>query len=336
MTRCRALAQGFLDRGWRILFATTETSHDILDHIRKDGCETRVMLSNRNLQEEITWLVPLLKEMHPTVLVLDGYDFDDTYQQLVKPWTRCLLCLDDVPKRRFACDVLLNQNIGVSKRDYEGLVCPETRVVFGSRYALLRKEYQAYAGYYQVRARPKRVLVTLGGADKQNHTPDIVRECARLPEIEIDVVFGPMYQFEHKLGGTSTRIHLHEGLDSLLELACQADLAVTAGGSTVWELACLGIPMVVVGTAENQGAVLKGLIEHRAAVVLGPIEKVSSHDIAREVGLTLSNPSRLQEISRAATGLVDGKGVARMVAMVEEVSGQSEYRGRVSLGAVQI
>ena len=38
-----------------------------------------------------------------------------------------------------------------------------------------------------------------------------------------------------------------------------AELAITAAGSTCWELACLGVPAVTIVTAENQRGIAASL-----------------------------------------------------------------------------
>jgi len=273
------------------------------------------------------------------VLFLDGYDFGLEYQREVRPWVRCLVCLDDVPGRRFECDVVLNQNLGVAVQDYESLVSSGTTLLLGPRYSLLSGSYQKHAVEYRVPQRPVRILVTLGGADRADHTALVLSELATLPGIEIDVVLGPLYPHPDPVGRseglTADKIRAHRGLDCLLDLARRADLAVTAGGSTVWGLACMGMPMVVLGTAENQEAVLRGLRAEGAALVLGQVESLASGGIAAAVRSLLEAPSRLQVLSRAASHLVDGRGVERVIEVIEGIVARSMSLPATSAGLVK-
>lgn len=336
LMRCRALACEWIARGGEATFVTTGTPPGLLDWIRREGCAIRIGPSDRSHREEPNWLVPLLQEEKPAVLVLDGYDFDLEYQQVVKPWINCLVCLDDVPGRRVACDVLLNQNLGVTAEEYEPLIPHGTTLLLGPRYALLRPEVKEHAGSYRQSAKPRRVLVTLGGADPADHTARVLKELAGTPDLELDVVLGALYPHadpKDRLAGIAPeRVRVHRGPDGLLELARQADLAVTAGGSTVWELACLGIPMVVIGTAANQKAVLRGLKAEQAALVVGWIESMESGTIGRAVQSLLAAPSRLEELSKAAIRLVDGKGVERVVEVIEAICSQPWPRVGVLAG----
>lgn len=337
--RCRALAREWLAHGGRVTFVTTETPSDLLECVRRDGCDVRLGPSGLRASEEMAWLLSLLKEECPAVLIADGYGFDVDYQRRIRPWVRCLVCLDDLPGRPFECDVVLNQNLGVARRDYELLVSSGTTVLLGPRYALLREGFREHSGIYRVRARRSKVLVTLGGSDQQNYTARVLADLAGLPDLEIDVVLGPMYGHGNPLEGIKVlhpdRVRVHQGLDGLLDLARQVDLAVTAAGSTVWELACLGIPMVVIGTAENQEAVLRGLRSEKAALVLGHLESLVSGDIAKEISSLLADPSRLQGFSQTASRLVDGRGVQRVVEVVETICARSVSRAGMPAGAVR-
>jgi UDP-2,4-diacetamido-2,4,6-trideoxy-beta-L-altropyranose hydrolase len=333
--RCRALAEEWIAWGGRATFATTRTPQDLQGHLQDEGFGVRAF----NGTDELVWLASVLQEERPAVLVLDGYQFDMHYQQAVRPWVKCLVCLDDVPEGPFACDVLLNQNLGVIAEEYKSLVPDGTTVLLGPQYALLRSEFRKHAGSYRVAAKPRRVLVTLGGSDEADHTARVLGELASLAVIEMDVVLGPMYRHGNPIGRIRGldpgRIHVHRGVDCLLDLAPLADLAVTAGGSTVWELACLGIPMVVLGTAANQEAVLRGVQREQAALVLGPMQSLSPGEIAEAVRSLLAAPSRLRDISRAASRLVDGRGSERVIEVTEGILALSASRPGASTGLVK-
>lgn len=319
LMRCRALAGEWRARGGTVTFLVTSTPPEFVERVRKDGCEVVIGPSSATQREELVWLILTLRMEPQGVLVLDGYQFNADYQRAVGSLVKRLICLDDVPdgKRRFECDVLLNQNHGVRAEDYASWVLPKTTLLLGPSYALLSAHVKRHAGSYRVPAKLRRILVTLGGADPADHTARILRELAGLPDLEIDVVLGALYPHadpgSRPVGVTPRHIRVHWGLDGLLDLARQADLAVTAAGSTVWEFACLGLPMIVVGVVDNQAAILRGLRDEQAAIVLGQMEQVRPGAITEMIRTLLAAPPRLQALSQSASRLVDGQGAARVV-----------------------
>jgi spore coat polysaccharide biosynthesis predicted glycosyltransferase SpsG len=51
----------------------------------------------------------------------------------------------------------------------------------------------------------------------------------------------------------------------------RADAAISAAGSTTWELLCLGIPTAIIPVAENQRLIVKTVTAREAALVIdGP------------------------------------------------------------------
>lgn len=320
--RCRALALKGLARGWHIVFLTVQAPDDLQDRIRKDGCDLRVSSPGLSDADEMKWLVHLLENINPAVCFLDGYAFEIDYQRTVKPLVKCLVCLDDRPGRQFECDIVLNQNLGVALEDYTSLVSAGMTLLLGPRFALLAPGFLEHACSYHVRTRRTRVLVTMGGSDEFDYTSRVLTELAVLPPLVMDIVLGPLYPHSNPMerieGLYRHKVQIHRGLESLLNLARDADIAVTAGGSTVWELACLGMPMIVLGTAENQAAVLEGLRAEKAAEVLGYVDSLKPGIIAESTRLLLADSARLHELSQRASRLVDGQGVERVAKAIDD------------------
>jgi UDP-2,4-diacetamido-2,4,6-trideoxy-beta-L-altropyranose hydrolase len=110
-----------------------------------------------------------------------------------------------------------------------------------------------------------------------------------------------------------TRLHVEVEADTVAALMAAADLAVGAGGGTSWERCCLGLPTVVLETAANQRAVVRALVERRAAVFAGEPSSVSVQAVAgvlRRLALDVGSRARM---ARAAAQVCDGRGVARVL-----------------------
>ena len=121
---------------------------------------------------------PIVAELRPNWLVMDHYALDQRWQRSVlesitdsRPK---LLVIDDLADRPHAANVLLDQNAGRSAGDYRGLVPTGCDLRIGPTHALLRPEFtklreQALARR-EALSRPERLLITLGGIDKDNVT----------------------------------------------------------------------------------------------------------------------------------------------------------------------
>ena len=206
----------------------------------------------------------------PDWLVIDHYRLTLADESALRAPRRRLMVMDDLADRPRDCDLLLDPGYGRTAEDYRGLLPKAAQVIAGPRYALVRPEFaaarpQALAARPQaLAARPqalaarqgpvRRVLVSLGLTDVGGVTGKVVQ--ALLPilgEVQLDIALGSAASSLAALAAmTDSRITLHVDAPDMARLICEADLAVGAGGSSVWERACLGLPGVTVILADNQ------------------------------------------------------------------------------------
>jgi spore coat polysaccharide biosynthesis predicted glycosyltransferase SpsG len=98
----------------------------------------------------------------------------------------------------------------------------------------------------------------------------------------------------------------------MAELMEAADLSIGAGGSTLWERCCLGLPTLAVSIAENQRLLIIDAAE--AGLLYAPTNNTDVASlISRHLAALLENSALLKLISRADIQTVDGKGVIRAV-----------------------
>jgi spore coat polysaccharide biosynthesis predicted glycosyltransferase SpsG len=92
-----------------------------------------------------------------------------------------------------------------------------------------------------------------------------------------------------------------------------ADVAISAGGSTCWELAFMGLPSLVIVVADNQRGIAAGLAEEGAAVSLGWHADLAPPDIARSVRSLADDAAARRRMTARGRRLVDGCGGDRLV-----------------------
>jgi len=91
-----------------------------------------------------------------------------------------------------------------------------------------------------------------------------------------------------------------------------ADLAIGAGGSSLWERCCLGLPSIVATIATNQISIAQQAAECKAVYYMGEASMTTSTDLAQSVKLFMDNTELLRMISRNGMSLVDGNGLLKV------------------------
>jgi spore coat polysaccharide biosynthesis predicted glycosyltransferase SpsG len=161
--------------------------------------------------------------------------------------------------------------------------------------------------------------VTFGGGDPENQTILSIQALqeADLDSLEVTVVAGPSNPHFEALRSTTVDskfpIRLISNAANMPELMAGADLAISAGGSTCWELAFMGLPFLVVILAENQRAIAEGLEEVGAAVNLGWYDRITPTQIAYKLSSLAKAADVRAKLSRRGRKLVDGKGIERVL-----------------------
>ena len=316
--RCLALGQAWRDAGGRVVFLTTTTNEWLLLQLSEEGFESLVL--GRPYPAAEDWQATraiAMRQPDPWVL-LDGYHFDLDYQRRVKDSGFKLAVIDDTAALPHYCaDVLLNQNVYADDMTYS---CESyTRRLLGARYALLRREFAAYRGVRRAaRGLARRILVTMGGADPQGATLKVLaalQEIA-LPELEIRVVVGAANaQLEDIRAATTSlgcSMELIEAVPKMAEHLAWADVAIAASGTTAIELAFMGVPALLVVTAENQSPIAAKFEQLGAARDLGWVSQLSPARIRDELRDLLCSQQARATMAERGQRLVDGEGAERV------------------------
>lgn len=319
--RSFALASHWRRSTGPVLFLTRQLPMSVVAIIRNAGIEVRKIDDDLSVSEECEELAASLHRLKPAWLVFDGYQFDSAYRVRLKTTTCRTLVIDDVSSGEFLdADVILNPNTAIPMPPYR--TRPSTRLLLGPRYALLREEIVACRRPNRIAGDLKHILVTLGGgnAGELLHYIAAYVLSSRLPDdVRVTALAGHLADAAGRFG-RHPRISLLQGLDgnAVATLMNSADLAISAAGSTCWELACLGLPALLVVLAENQRMIAESLQASGFAVSLGFRDEVTA-ELLGEALERAADPEWRQRATRIGQTLVDGHGTARVTAVMNSL-----------------
>ena len=318
--RCLALAQAWQDQGGSAIFALAKTAPAIEEKLRTENCIVESVPGRIGSNEDAGCTAGLGRRHAAAWIVLDGYRFDPNYQGTIKDIGFKLLMIDDLGgSQAYFADLILNQNVHAAEAMYPNRQ-GQSRCLLGSRFALLRREFRSVPVREQ-RTEARRVLITMGGSDPGNATARVLDALRAIPErLEVKVVVGPANSSAEGLTRAlpgAHQIQIISNPDFMVDLMSWADIAVSAAGSTVWEMCRLGLPAILISIADNQEPGAEELGRKGIAVYLGPRENARSSDITNAVVEVLRSPERRTRMSRAGQRLVDGRGAERVVTALQ-------------------
>lgn len=319
--RCLALAQEWRGQGGEVVFLGRIDSDYLRRRILAEGCFlhalTAIHPAPADLIEVGSWLVE--QEGKTAWLVLDGYHFDVAYHDAIRAKGLPLLVIDDYAHLpEYHADILLNPNAYAPELTYK--IIPDALQLMGSRYLPLRREFhQAVKKQRGVVARGRRILVTMGGADPDNVSAKVLDAllATQGSDLEIKIVVGPLNSNRAALAAKLIRApftaELLEPVADMVPLMQWADLSISAAGSTCWELAALGVPMLVTVLADNQARLAASLAASGAAVNLGWSHAWQPEQLLPLVTSLLFDKERRGSMGLCGQKLVDAQGGQRLL-----------------------
>jgi len=317
--RCLALAQVWRDIGGHALFVMADATDAIRERLREEGCEIVELQAEAGSLDDAKQTVSLAKTNDAAWLVADGYHFGEEYQQVLKAAGLKVLFIDDYGHaQHYSTDFVLNQNAGAQQTLYVSRE-KSTQLLLGSRFAMLRREFAAWRGWKrEITETAHQVLVTMGGSDPENVTQRMIEAILSLPHLRATVVVGGSNPHLRELRGTvgsrNSNIQILENVANMPELMARADVAVSAAGSTSWEMAFLGLPALLLVLADNQSGVAEELSRRGVVVNLGCSSNISASVVASQLSRLASSAAVRKEMSERGSRLVDGRGAERVVA----------------------
>lgn len=310
--RCLALAQAWQDAGGQAVFACAEMPDTLVARLEREQVPVRCLDVAVAGEADIAATVALAHQLGASWLVVDGYRFTPVFLDAVRSGGPRVLAVDDMAHlERYPVDLVLNQNLSARRETYHGKLARDTELLLGPRYSLLRREFRSTVAGTRapLNGRARRVLLTFGGSDPENHTGTILqRLTTRAGGCEVCVLAGAANTHVPALRERAARspfpCEVRVNVENVAEIMAWADVAITAGGSTVWELAAMRLPALIGAISEDQrviGPALRRIGSFRAWTIEGLLER----DLNVEMERLLAAPSDF--------GGLDALGATRVV-----------------------
>jgi UDP-2,4-diacetamido-2,4,6-trideoxy-beta-L-altropyranose hydrolase len=325
--RCLALAEAWQDSGGIVRFILADSSPSLEQRLLSESIEISHIVSSPGSIEDSAETILIARHYNIDWLVLDGYHFNSDYQKRIKESGQNLLVVDDYGHAdHYSADIILNQNHYAEGSLYKS-VEPYTQMLLGTDYVLLRKEFLKWSGTRRIiPTTARKVLVTLGGSDPDNVTLSVITALKqiRINNLEAVIVAGGINQNSGILLenlADQKGFTLKTNVRDMPALMAWADIAVSAGGSTCWEMLFMGLPNIIIIIAENQRLIAEDLQCSGLARNLGHYNKCTGEHLF----YTLDNAMRVRPTKNTeyivGSGIVDGNGGKRVITAMMKTDG---------------
>lgn len=245
------------------------------------------------------------------LILVDSYLADSQNLERLRRTSRQIAYLDDDLRIDYPPGVIINGTIGAEKLPYPK--DHEHRYLLGIDYVPLRKEFWDVSPGVS-RQDVENVLLIFGAQDVRDMAGKTLRSLMKaFPQHTYHVVRPPSsHGADDECDSPGVIFYRNLSAREILQLMLKCDLAVSAAGQTIYELARVGLPTIMVGVAENQRYNIQGWIE---AGFLQTELWWDDADLFEELACQIRNKTALQRGSRT---LCDGQGARRIVKYLSE------------------
>lgn len=334
--RCLTLADSLKAQGAECFFICREHSGNLINHIETRGYKVYVLCCTNEPPVDSgglahsEWLcstqerdahdcISFLESRTVDWLVVDHYALDSSWERLLKVYCKKLMVIDDLADRGHVCDLLVDQNLGRTPSDYDGLVPTKCKIFAGAQYSLLRPEFEALRNYSLQRrgiSSPKKILITMGGVDQFNVTGQVLKalkQCSFPSDTSITVVMGATAPWIDQVKMLALEMpwvtEVLVGISDMAQKMADSDLAIGAAGSTSWERCCLGLPTLMVVLADNQISIANELSKFGAAFILSsPDEPDFVTSLKMHTSALLNDGLAFRAMQLSASAITSGGG----------------------------
>lgn len=301
--RTFVLAREFVVNGFDVFYISKTTDNYIKDLISQKSF-TVIPIAAKNTEQDLRETLKIAKN---AILICDNYGLTSEYYQKIKKDVSKLVAFDDINDRHYPVDILINQNF--KSETFNFSVNPFTKILSGINYSLIREEFSEIKNQTQTN---DYLLIIFGATDPENYTNEILNALSDT-NMKIKVILGAGNEHKNTITnkwGDKNNISIFINPKNIEEIMNSAKLVVSAAGSTVWELAFLGKPMILVKAAENQEKIISEL---KNESFIETLSLPNNNEVIKNKILDLFyDKGKLKLFSEKLKFLVDGKGKKRI------------------------
>ncbi|MCL2051056.1 MAG: UDP-2,4-diacetamido-2,4,6-trideoxy-beta-L-altropyranose hydrolase [Lachnospiraceae bacterium] len=258
---------------------------------------------------EIAAFTDIIAKKNPFAVLIDSYFVTPFYLTEISQIVRTFY-LDDLNAFDYPVDVVINYCINAKPPSRTGTFPHGKKYLLGPAYAPLREQFRDLS--YHVKKEIKDILITTGGTDEEGLTSKIITAVKETlgESVTCHVVIGVINRHRenlHSLALKDNSLKIYEAYAEMAALMQKCDLAISAAGSTLYELCAVGLPTICFTTADNQRSNAIGLSATKALIY------AEDKDFARHISELAYDYSSRKKLSISMQNLVDGYGASRIV-----------------------
>ena len=314
--RTKSIAAELKKLGAKVLYALADERGKRLIN---NEFQSVVLSSNYEcLDDEIDALSSVIQKQKIKLILLDSYFVTPKYFKELKKLVK-VAYIDDLDAFAYECEALINYGAFFDKNEYKARQNLAKKHFLGSEFAPLRAEFGSTQKNSK-NTQKKQVLLTTGNTDLLGIMPRLLEAFLSdesLKNLEFLAISGAFNEHENQLLALSAKhknIKVLKSPENMAQIMAEADFVLSAGGSTLYELASLAKAVICFSIAANQNNI-KSWAEAGAMLYAGDAKADFDSVIVKSLNLLkslLNDENLAKTLGQKVHFFVDGKGAIRL------------------------
>ena len=310
VARCLSLAQAFAARRHkaRFIVAGDDSVKGILTN---NPCE---LFDWRKEEKQ------LIQAIHyADVVLVDSYLAKEDIYKKISDEAKVAVFLDDSNRLTYPMGIVVNWSISAQDLDYPDK--EDVLYLLGPGYISLRKAFWNVPEK-TIKETVTDVMVTLGGDDSKNLTLRVLQFLTHsYPNLKKHIVIGGAFKNRAEIeamADDNTHMVISPDGEGMKKIMLESDIAISSGGQTLYELARVGVPAVVIIAADNQENNVAGWEKTGFIENAGSWQDEHLMDVVAERFQKLSSVEPRRHAAAVGHNIVPGSDADRIVKRIEE------------------
>lgn len=310
-SRCLAVAGYFSKKNYCVVFLINENIY-LKNELSKTKFNFYLVPRFKKIISEGDFLKKFIFENNASCLIIDMKEFSENISKEIQNCKCLTVVIDDSSVRNIYSDILLNGTPIKQYHNYK-LYNKKSQLLLGSKYFLNNPEFsQIKKRVSEIKIKKNyKVVVSCGGSDVNNLTWKIVKEIINLPNLQIQVIVGPLMKKNIPSNIFKNNVKIINSPKKIWNIFNKSDLVICTSGSTLFELAIQGIPCINIATVKHQIAYGKDFSKSGFGIYVGFWKQMNFSKFPSLLEECLSDSIKRKKMSSAGKKLIDGRGLER-------------------------
>lgn len=317
--RCLAIADAAKSRGENVTFILADGQAKEL--VEQRSCRAIVLNTQWNdMDGELPELLHIVEKEKIDKILIDSYQVTERYLKILTSYVKTIY-IDDRNTFVYPVSGIICYANYWKKFDYYNRY-KKVKLLLGPEYAPLRQVFHC-CGDKKIPDRAEEVLLLSGGTDPYGMLKGVLEKIDKNRYKSINVICGRYYaEYENlqKMYSSFNNVHIYQAVSNIEYYMKNADIVVSAGGSTLYELCACGTPAISYSFADNQLDNVHqfqedGMIDYAGDARFDKVIENIIYYLDKYQG----DMQLRQQRSRKMQKLVDGNGALRIVEALKDI-----------------